>query len=454
MRDLRESLFRAAQLCNYSPLEEIVGQYQSKRISEEMYNVSGTEIGLPDVVTEHSGPKTIIWPYPKNTADCIDRANCADHFLRNKPNYRVVTEYGLELNQMNDSYLESLEDIIIFGSFEELINSLDIKSEYLYFKGRRITAILNELSVGYMIRKGLIEVSENLFFNTPLKTSVINGSLIALSKWQQMKIFEEVKGYLDHERYEVLPALKVNNLEELIESALQLLKDHECIVIRPFSSSQGTGISFIKREDSEVTLIENIKRALNETKNIYHRKYSTYNCFPITISPFVEAVKIQGCVTDIRIFVVYDPTDSKLHAIPGMVRRAQTPFDDYQNINISNSVTNLNAPKCNNALKGKRVYPAANDGILTEMNIDETLLASMSRTACQIWSHTLNDKKEYSIRGCFAYGSVDFIIRDSDKRYIPIEMNGSNVGSHPAVHPQFLDCFGNATTHALKYLGL
>ena len=143
-----------------------------------------------------------------------------------------------------------------------------------------------------------------------------------------------------------------------------------------------------------------------------------------------------------------------------MVRRAQVPLANRSKLELANAATNLNALPAEDAVDGPRVFPLAHPDILRSLCLTRERLVSLCIAASRIWADAFSktqmeanaDNRPDSPQ--FGYGSVDFVIREGDHKAVPIEMNGSNVGSHPAVHPKYLDAFGQATTHALHNLGL
>lgn len=451
---MRESLFRAAQLCNYSVMEESVGQLQNLDFMKQLYCSSKMEVFLPqNKIFGSCSKKTILWPYPQNTADCIDRANCVDDFVSNNPMYRVITEYTL--TDCKSEWLCNLEEnIILFASFEYLFMDISIKEDkFLYYRGRRCHAVINELSIGYLLRKNILKYDNLANLSVHLKTKIINETLVTINKVEQMRIIHEVQEKYSCFEMDVLEYKCVDEKSQLQAAVKSFLEKGLSTVIRPFSSSQGTGLSFVSVNNIRTDSEKAIDDAIDVTMRSYVKKYGSKDCFPLTITPFIESIKLDECVTDFRIFVVYDYIDASLHALPGMIRRAQLPFDKNC-ISIGNGVTNLNAPKVEGSIEGKRVFAVTDNCILQMLNVSEKLINSMCTTACQIWKYILDNEfiKHNDVN--FAYGSVDFLVKEENQHYVPIEINGANVGSHPAVHPYFLKYFGNATSNALYNLGL
>ena len=130
-----------------------------------------------------------------------------------------------------------------------------------------------------------------------------------------------------------------------------------------------------------------------------------------------------------------------------MIRRAQVPFKHSSQIDYSNALTNLNAPRARNAIHGQRVYPLANDNVLELIGLNRQRLIEACIGTSMIWGQAIKDEFSQAI---FSYGSIDFLVSKESRKLIPIEMNGNNVGSHPAVHPIFLSKFGEAAAYAIN----
>ncbi len=457
---MRDSLFRAAQKCNYFPMEEVIAQEQNTKLAEDVFTGSFVELPV-DIATVETGPnggKLIIWPYPKGTADCIDRANCADDFLRSNQDYKVVTDLGFE-------HMTSLEkdpdDIIVFAAFEDVIHELRLdESGYLLFRGRRCQVMLNELSQGYLHRRGIIQL-DNLTSDRQnavqppagMRTRFVNDTTITLFKGAQMEHLSRMSSELEPMGVRPVSYRIARSQDELQEAVRTLLQTGQSAVVRPFSASQGTGVSFIDGQD-RFRIDEVVTDTLQQMQSRMEAKYGSNVAYPLTVTPFVEATKLDRCVSDLRVFVVYDGTSGGLRSLPGMVRRAQVPLDSRSKLDTSCAATNLNSPKAPDAIPGARIFPLAHDDILRSICLGRDGLMRVCKAATIIWADAIRQAQRDG-RGAFSYGSVDFVVSESDRKTaVPIEMNGSNVGSHPAVLPKRLDMFGKATTFVLERMGM
>ncbi|MFY1674076.1 hypothetical protein ACN27G_29690 [Plantactinospora sp. WMMB334] len=449
---MRETLFRAAQPTGTTASEELVGQFQDPDLTAACWTSSLAPLPV-SAVAGGADPVLILWPYPAATADCIDRANCADHFVRAHPTYHVLTQHSLA--DPAAAALLKHTNVVVFLPFEQAVADLSVEAGELLFRGRRCDAVMSEMTPGYLWRHGLLDLDPQ-DPRWPVRTPLVNGSLIAAHKAIQAEHF--AKYCRGHDDLVALDHHRATTAEELAGALEQVLAEHHSAVIRPFSASQGTGVTFTARTKTRQQGTAAVAdRILAEIGAALSRKYGGTDPFPVTVSPFVTAARIDGCVTDLRIFVVYDPASGGVRGLPGMVRRAQTPLLDEVPITAASAMTNLNAPPAGAALPGRRFFPATSPQIMAALGLTPDALVQLCQHAAAIWAHAFADDHEAIGGGAgpqFAYGSVDCVIREEDGKTVPIEMNGANVGSHPTVHPRWCDTFGAATTHALTNLGL
>lgn len=447
---MRETLFRAAQPTGTTASEELVGQFQDPTLTEACWASSLAPLPV-SAAAGRAGTGLILWPYPAETSDCIDRANCADHFVRTHPGYHVLTQRGLADHAA--AALLRDRDVVVFLPFEHAVADLCVEAGELLYRSRRCDAAMSEMTPGYLWRRGLLDIDPQ-DPRWSLSTQLVNGSLIAAHKGIQAQHFARYCRV--HDDLVALDHHRAATAGELTRALEQVLAEHQGAVIRPFSASQGTGVAFTDRTQTRQGGTSAVAaRILDDIAVCLSTKYGGTDPFPVTISPFVTAARIDGCVTDLRIFVVYDPASGGVRGLPGMVRRAQIPLLDDVPITAASAMTNLNAPPTAAALPGRRFFPATSPQIMAALGLTPNALLRLCQHATAIWAQSF--ASDHSATGGgrqFAYGSVDFVIRDGDGKAVPIEMNGANVGSHPSVHPRWCDTFGAATTHALTNLGL
>jgi hypothetical protein len=446
---VRETLFRAAQSTGTTAAEELVGQFQDADLTETCWTSSLAPFPTTALTGGRGEPGLILWPYPAATADCIDRANCADHYLRANPDYLVLTEHGLA-DPAGAALLKDT-NLVVFLPFEAAVGDLSVDGGELRFRGRRCDAVMTEMLPGYLWRRGIVDLDPR----NPrwlLDTHLVNGSLIATHKGLQAAHFTDYcRGHAD---LAALEHARADTAAELADAITRTLAVHHAAVIRPFGASQGTGVTFVDRRELGHAGVRHVaERIVATTTAALGSKYGGTDPFPLTVSPFTDAKRIDGCVTDLRIFVVYDPASGGIRGLPGMVRRAQIPLADGVPITAAAAMTNLNAVPAAGAIPGRRFFPATNPEILAQLGLNPDTLVRLCQHAAAIWADAFDDNTGGPGRQ-FAYGSVDFLIRRTDRRAVPIEMNGANVGSHPTVHPRWSATFGAATTHALTNLGL
>lgn len=454
---MRESLFRAAQRGEAYLLEETVGQFQDEELTGRVHADSFLPLPAAPVPPAVADP-LVVWPYPAGTADLIDRANCADHFVRVNPAYRVLTPEGSLLCD-GDGRVPPGGPTVVFASFEWLLPRLavDPLDGYLVLAGRRIDAVLNEMTLGHLARRGSLPaprpVNGRRLIDPP-RTHVLNGTQIALDKGAQLDLFAALADVLRPFGVAPLTYLSAPERELAVQAAVDIAGRGRGAVLRPFAASQGTGIAFVDGAGPFEARRAAARRAVAELEAAVTRKYGVDGAYPITITPFVESTKIGGAVTDLRLFVVHDPHTGGLHALPGVVRRAQRRLAGGTALDRAMACTNLNGNPVADPLPGPRMFPLADERVLDQVGLSADRLTDLGRAATTMWAAAV--RREQAERGRslpFCYGSVDVLVREGAGAVL-IEMNGANVGMHPSVHPRFLDAFARASTGALASLGL
>src|SRR4051812_48984146 len=116
---MHEGLARAVR-DNGPATQPTVAHFQSERVTRHIYETSGCPLPTPSRTAwpgaSASPGRTLLWPYPRGSADTIDRANCAELFLRAHPGFRVVTEHELAGGAL--AAAAPSEDLILFCPFE------------------------------------------------------------------------------------------------------------------------------------------------------------------------------------------------------------------------------------------------------------------------------------------------------------------------------------------------
>src|SRR5690242_4427109 len=96
---------------------ESVAQYQSERITRRVYDRSALPFPKPPVPARPATRRgTVLWPYPRGSADTIDRARCADLFLRAHPRFRMVTE-----DDLGRAAAEPDQSMVLFCPFDAVL---------------------------------------------------------------------------------------------------------------------------------------------------------------------------------------------------------------------------------------------------------------------------------------------------------------------------------------------
>lgn len=451
---MREALFRVAQTGGFYRLEDTVGRYQNPELTYLVYERSFRPLNL-DTPAGGAGPSLIVWPHPAGTSDLVDRANCADAFLRNEPEFDLLTSQRLA-DEPHAWKATADRDTLLFADFDTVLAGIGFHEDewrhgILRWHGRQITALLNELTLGHILRRhGYGPQMLRRFAEQPAagRTRVLNGTTIALSKTAQhahMAAHAEALAELGVRAGQYAAA---DSRDDAVEAMCHLLAEHEAVVVRPFAASQGTGVSFLRdpgqgRADACVALLTRMEESVRA-------KYRSEGGYPVTLTPWYSTRRILGRVTDLRVFVVRDPLTGGLHALPGVLRCAQKPLASGDALDSGNACTNLNTPPDDAALNAPRMYPSTSEETLKLLGVTRQTLIDLGRAATLLWSEALRGASG------FAYGSVDFGLLESSSgraEAVAFEMNGNNVGMHPSVHPRYLGRFADATSEGLRPSG-
>jgi hypothetical protein len=433
---MHEALVRAAQHGNWMANEESVARRQSERVTRQVYERSALPLAKPPAPAWTGGSaspgSTLLWPYPRGSADIIDRANCADLFLRTHSRFRVVTEDGLDRGAL--AAADPAESIVLFCPFDAVLPRLSVTPDnMLAVDGRPVDAVASEMIVGFLMRAGLWPKPARGvdFTHIPaidrLGTRLVNGTGLALFKAAQMAHFQRHRHDLSG-LGTALPHGRTGwDRAEVLAASEEWLARGYAVVYRPFASSRGTAVSFL-RPHSGRSAVEDVLDAMEAAMA---DTYGHADPYPITLSTFVESRKIDGQVCELRMFVVADPSTEAIRAIPGMVCLTPVPFGER-------------------AGSGHRELPLSDPDVLAALGLGAEQLELLGRFAVLLWSRAVTAERAATGMALpFAYGSVDFLITE-DGRVAPFEMNGANVAAHSAVHPLFLDAFGVAMRAALE----
>jgi hypothetical protein len=450
---VHEALLRAAQDGGSGASQDSVARLQSERITRQVYERSALPLSMPATPawTGGSAPgSTLLWPFPRGSADVIDRAKCADLFVRTHPGFRVVTEDGLDRDEL--AAADAAENVLLFCPFDAVLPRLSVTAAGLLAVDERpVTTVASEMIVGFLIRAGLWPkpAREARLMPIPaidrLRTRLVNGTGLALFKAAQMAHFERYRHDLSGLGL-TLPQGRVGwDRADVVAASEQWLAQGYTVVYRPFAASRGTAVSFVsphdwrRRRHTVEDVLDAMKTAMADT-------YGHADPYPITLSTFVESRKIDGRMCELRMFVVADPAAMAMRAIPGMVCLTRVPFGEPAELGTSNLTATLKSV----AVPGHRELPLSDPEVLAALGLGVAGLELLGRFAVHLWSRAVAAERMATAMALpFAYGSIDFLITE-DGRVAPFEMNGANVGAHSAVHPQFFDTFAVAMRAALE----
>ncbi len=450
---MHEALLRAAQHGRSVANEESVAKHQSERITRQVYERSALPLPRPPAPAWTGGSaspgSTVLWPYPRGSADISDRAMCANLFLDTNSQFRVLTEDGLDRGAL--AATDSAESILLFCSFDAVLPRLSVTPDNLLaVDDRQVDAVAGEMIVGFLMRAGLWPKPARGvdFTHIPaigrLRTRLVNGTGLALFKAAQMAHFQRHRHDLS-DLGTTLPQGRIGwDRAEVLAASEEWLAQGRAVVYRPFAASRGTAVSFLSPHDRRPRR-RSVEDVLDAMEAAMADTYGHADPYPITLSTVVESHKIDGQVCELRMFVVADPSGTVVRAIPGMVCLTQAPFGDPTQLDASTRSTNLTSVD----VSGHRELPLSDPDVLAALGLGAKKLERLGRFAVLLWTRAITAERAATGMALpFAYGSVDFLISD-DGRVVPFEMNGANVTGHAAVHPLFLDAFGVAMRAAL-----
>lgn len=458
---MREALFRAAQHGTWEAHEESVAQGQSERITRLVYERGALPLPGSPVPPKSPAPaparaggsappgRTLLWPYPRGASDIIDRANCADLFLRTNPRFRVVTEYGLDRGSL--AAVDPAESVMLFCPFDAVLPRLSVTPDNLLaVDGRPVDAVASEMIVGFLMRAGLWPkpTGGTNLTHLPaidrLRTRLVNGTGLALFKAAQMAHFQRHRRDLS-DLGTTLPHGRVGWDRAAVRAASEdWFARGYTVVYRPFAASRGTAVSFL-RPHGRRPRRRAVEDVLDAMEAAMAHAYGHADPYPVTLSTFVESRRIDGRVCELRVFVVADPSTAAVRAIPGTVCLTRAPFDDRDDDGDGDGHGDGDG-----STNGHRDLPLSDPDVLAVLGIGAEELLRLGRAAALLWSRAVAAERAASgLALPFAYGSVDFLVT-GDGRFVPFEMNGANVGGHSCVHPLFVDAFGIAMRAALE----
>jgi hypothetical protein len=455
---MHEALARAAHHGRAVTDEEPVARLQSERITRQVYERTALPLAKPPAPAwtgrSASPGSTLLWPYPRGSADIIDRARCAELFLRTHSEFRVVTEDGLDRGALAEA--DAGQSVMLFCPFDAVLARLSVTPDNLLaVDGRPVDAVASEMIVGYLMRAGLWPKPARGvdFTHIPaidrLRTRLVNGAGIALFKAAQMALFHRHREELS-EIGTALPDGRIGwDRAEVLAASEEWLARGHAVVYRPFAASRGAGVCFLRPDDRRRRsravgdLLDGMEAAMAAT-------YGHADPYPVTLSTFVESRKIDGRVCELRMFVVADPCTAAVRAIPGMVCLTGVPFGEPAGRDASPGPATVARSLRSAAVSGHRELPLSDPDVLAALGLGVQKLEQLGRFAVRLWSRAVTAGGTAAATALpFAYGSVDFLISE-DGRAVPVEMNGANVGAHSAVHPSFSDAFGVAMRAALE----
>ncbi|REF00898.1 hypothetical protein [Thermomonospora umbrina] len=465
---MREALFRAAQRGSWAGSdEELVGGRQSEALTRRVWGRSWRPVPGPVRRRCPVPGGVVVWPYPRGSSATVDRANCADLFVRSRPGCRVMTE-----ETFRDDKLDGAADgdrVVLFCPWDVLVPRMRCRDGgRLLVDDRPVAAVAGEAMAGVLARAGVLGCGARRgarALRVPGidggDTRFVNGTGIVLVKAAQPVLFEGARADLAELGAAPTPFRVAWDRGEVLAAADAFFGRGDGVVLRPAVSSHGAGVMFAG-PDGPGGGRPAVEAALEAMRAAVPAQADP---FPVTVSTFVESRKVDGRVCDVRMFVVGGPAAPPdtpdpcaptagaggrggwgLRSLPGPVRPAAAPFADRDRLDAATCLT------CAGPGEGRMAL--TDPGVRGELGLDEAAVERLGRAATLLWARALAEQRALTgARPPFAYGSVDFLI-DVDGRAVPVAMNGAGAGGHAGVHPLFGDAFAHGMSAALRTVGL
>jgi len=372
MPHMHKALVRAVQDNTPGMSPDTVARYQSERLTRQVYERSAQPLPTPSgpAWAGRSPARTLLWPYPRGSADTIDRANCADLFLQTQSEFQVVTEEDLDRGAL--AAADPVERLLLFCPFEAVLPRVSVTPDHLLaVEGRPVDVVASEMIVGFLMRGGLWPKPDrgaglaHIPAIDRLRTRLVNGTGVALFKAAQMAHFQR------HRRD--VPGLGVTlprgrigwDRAAAVAASEELLARGDAVVCRPFASSRGTAVSFLSPHDGRPRR-RAVEDVLDAMESAMADAYGQADPYPVTLSTVVKPRQLDGRACELRMFVVADPATTAVRAIPGMVCLTRVPFEETADLTASTaSATPLNSV----AAPGHRELPLADPDVLDALGL-------------------------------------------------------------------------------------
>ncbi|MFX1294299.1 MAG: hypothetical protein ACFFD2_05500 [Promethearchaeota archaeon] len=216
------------------------------------------------------------------------------------------------------------EDIsVILSSYEDLIQFLDYKNQYITFQGIPLDVIIGD-GVARRFPKISSDIRKNI---KSLKTSIVNPIYhVTDDKFNTYVAVSLGREILNKYRIHHLKYGKVFNLEQLINTLENLINIYqENFIIKPFGGSGGAGIQPILKKTKREQIPEIIQKSFSE----FHQKFDPCrDPFPYTIQEMAKFILIDWQnlkrTFDIRLYLAQKK--GKIVPIGGEARIARVPF--------------------------------------------------------------------------------------------------------------------------------
>jgi len=274
------------------------------------------------------------------------------------------------------SFVSNFDIIIIIANYNNLLEHLSFKNDYITFKGQNINILIGD---GIARRFPIISAYMKNDLNK-IKTLIVNKIYqITDDKANTYLTLNFINETLKKFRILNLKFYKASdpfNLEKIIDMVIQNSKKN--FIIKPYASSGGVGIQPVLSKNSKEQVSEIMQKSISE----FYEKFDSWRTpFPYTIQEMVNFSLIDYLNSkrtfDIRIYIIQK--DGIFYPVGGQGRIAKYPFTG--SLKKEEFVVNISGY---GGIDTDRVIPFSEEG-LKILNLSEEDLADMFAAGCYIF---------------------------------------------------------------------
>lgn len=371
-------------------------------------NAAGlTDVALADVariadaiassvgVASASTPSVIINSYTgEQNINVHERVVVADAIQARYPNlnFRLVPTTALDKPGFQ---LEPDALSIVIGPISKMLQHLSLENRQLHLKGVPVSVIINDLTVD-RIAKALPDFHQCLD-NTLVLNRIHQVTNLKARSYEAFK-------------HRIVPALsprfpirafdywQADTREELEALSLRLaLEEKRSVVLKPYSSSVGLGIEFLKPDMTQEEVLAGVNRSIEEAEGRYQ---GTSPLFPYTLCEFVETTlcsfperDLFHRKFDLRFFVIRQ--EEGLYAIPGVIKLASEEYNAaaFHREGLQTNTMRLTQKSARPMAEifESLIQPMNNPASLKALGLGKQDIRMLGEMACQVVGHLVKE---------------------------------------------------------------